>query len=302
VGEGLARPEGGRVPPVHPLVPPGEGRLQDLASVVNALEESGPDEVYNLGALSSVARSWSQPELTAEITGIGTMRLLEALRLTGLSNRVRFYQASSSEMYGRALTSPQDETTPFWPVHPYGMAKVFAHHTTVNYREVHGMFAVAGILFNHESPRRREEFVTRKISRAVARIALGLEDRIALGNLDARRDFGYAPEYVEAMWLMLQQPAPDEYVIATGVTHSVRDWVEEAFRVVGIEDWRRHVGHDPKLLRPTDITELRGDATKAASELGWRPRTSFQELVATMVQAELEAERSLLSDAGAAGA
>jgi GDPmannose 4,6-dehydratase len=204
-------------------------------------------------------------------------------------------------MYGRALISPQDETTPFWPVHPYAMAKVFAHHTTVNFREVHGMFAVAGILFNHESPRRGEEFVTRKISRGVARISLGLEELLVLGNLDARRDWGFAPEYVEAMWLMLQQPDPDDFVIATGTTHSVREWVEEAFRVVGIEDWPSHLKHDPDLLRPTDITELRGDASKANTTLGWRPRTSFRDLVTAMVEAELNRERAAMREAEVSG-
>jgi GDPmannose 4,6-dehydratase len=292
--QSLAGPTSDRVRALVPFVHLVQGDLQDLASLIKALEEAGPNEVYNLGALSSVARSWSQPELTAEITGLGALRLLEAIRLTGMADRVRFYKASSSEMYGRALSSPQDESTPYSPVHPYAMAKVFAHHTTVNFREVHGMFAVAGILFNHESPRRGEEFVTRKISRGVARISLGLEDRLVLGNLDARRDWGYAPEYVEAMWLMLQQPAADDFVIATGVTHSVRDWVQEAFRAVGVEDWRRYVEHDPELLRPTDITELRGDPSRAAAVLGWRARTAFEELVAIMVEAEVDRERSAL--------
>jgi GDPmannose 4,6-dehydratase len=298
----LAGPAADRVRGLLPFVRLVQGDLQDLGSLLQAVGETTPDEVYNLGALSSVARSWSQPELTAEITGLGTLRLLEAIRLAGLAGRVRFYQASSSEMFGRALTSPQDETTPFWPVHPYAMAKVFAHHTTVNFREVHGMFAVAGIVFNHESPRRGEEFVTRKICRGVARIALGLEERLVLGNLDARRDWGYAPEYVEAMWLMLQQDRPDDYVVATGVTHSVRDWAEEAFRVIGVEDWARHVDRDPDLLRPTDITELRGDASRAAVALGWAPRTGFRDLVRIMVEAEMDRERAAFHEAGRAGA
>lgn len=288
--QSLAGPKADRVrralPPVH-LV---EGDLQDLSSLIRVLERSQPDEVYNLGALSSVSRSWSQPELTAEVTGIGALRLLEAIRLVGLIDRVRFYQASSSEMYGRPAASPQDERTPFLPVHPYGVAKVFAHQTTVNFRQVHGLSAVCGILFNHESPRRGEEFVTRKIARGVARISLGRQESLVLGNLEIRRDWGYAPEYVEAMWLMLQHPEPDDYVIATGRTHSVKDFVGTAFRVVGIEDWRPYIRQDPALLRPTDIPELCGDASKAAEALGWVSRTRFEDLVRIMVEAELKRE------------
>jgi GDPmannose 4,6-dehydratase len=294
--QSLATPRSRSVRRLLPFATLLEGDLQDLASLIQVLESADPDEVYNLAALSSVSRSWSQPELTAEITGLGALRLLEAIRLVGLAGRARFYQASSSEMFGRALASPQDETTPFMPVHPYAVAKVFAHHTTVNFREVHGLFGVCGILFNHESPRRGEEFVTRKITRGVARISLGLQEHIELGNLDVRRDWGYAPEYVEAMWRMVQQPEPDDYVIATGETHSVREFLAEAFRTVGIEDWEGHVRQDPGLLRPTDITELRGDASKARLVLGWTPGTPFAELVRTMVAADLEREAAPMAE------
>ncbi|MGQ0670366.1 MAG: GDP-mannose 4,6-dehydratase, partial [Actinomycetota bacterium] len=205
------------------------------------------------------------------------------------------YQASSSEMYGRATTSPQDESTPFAPVHPYAIAKVFAHHSVVSFRQAYGLFAACGILFNHESPRRGEEFVTRKISRGVARIALGLQDHLVLGDLDVRRDWGYAPEYVEAMWMMLQQPAPDDFVIATGVTHSVRDFLDVAFAEVGIADWRPLVRQDRGLFRPTDIAELRGDSSKARRVFGWQPRTGFEDLVRTMVAADLDRERAHLA-------
>lgn len=278
-----------------------EGDLRDLDSLTGAIESTQPDEIYNLGALSSVSQSWAQPQLTAEITGLGALRLLEAIGLNDMVDRVRFYQASSSEMFGRPLAAPQDENTPFNPIHPYAVAKVFAHHSTVNYRNAYGLFAAAGILFNHESPRRGDQFVTRKITRGVARIALGLQDHLSLGNLDARRDWGYAPEYVEAMWLMLQRPEPRDYVIATGVGHSVRDFVETAFRHIGIEDWTRHVRHDPSLLRPVDIVELRGDPSKAHAELGWEPRTSFDELVRMMVAAEREREGAAQNAFGQTG-
>lgn len=269
-----------------------EGDLQDLGSLIKAIERIRPDEVYNLGALSSVSRSWSQPELTAEITGLGALRLLEAVRLAGLLNTTRFYQASSSEMFGQATTSPQNESTPFAPIHPYAVAKVFAHHTTVNFRKAYGLFAVCGILFNHESPRRGEEFVTRKITRGVARIALGRQDRLVLGNLDVRRDWGYAPEYVEAMWKMLQRPEPDDFVIATGTTHSVRDFLDSSFRRAGISDWEGLVDTDPSLTRPADIGELCGDSSRAREVLDWHPRTEFEELVGIMVDADIEREKA----------
>jgi GDPmannose 4,6-dehydratase len=281
-----------------PFVEMVEGDLGDLASLVKALERMQPDEVYNLGALSSVSRSWSQPELTAEITGLGTLRLLEAIRLAGLAGTTRFYQASSSEMFGQAQMSPQNENTPFAPIHPYAVAKVFAHHTTANFRQAHGLYAVCGILFNHESPRRGEEFVTRKITRGVARIALGRQDRLALGNLDVRRDWGYAPEYVEAMWKMLQQPEPDDFVIATGITHSVREFLDSAFRHAGISDWEGLVDTDPSLARPADIEELCGDASKAREVLDWNPHTEFEELVGIMVDADTEREKAAPNPTG----
>jgi len=267
-----------------------EAELQDLASLVAVLDDLRPDEIYNLAALSSVSRSWAQPELTAEVTGLGVLRLLEAIRLAGLLETTRFYQASSSEMFGHARESPQNEGTPFSPVHPYAVAKVFAHQTTVNFREAYGLFAVCGILFNHESPRRGEDFVTRKITRAVARIAMGRQPDLTLGTLDVRRDWGYAPEYVEAMWLMLQEPNPDDYVVATGITHSVREFVEVAFRHAGIDDWEARVTSDPELRRPADIPELRGDAAKAREALGWSPRTGFDQIVRAMVDEDLRLE------------
>lgn len=275
-----------------PFVELVEGDLRDLASLVKALERMQPDEVYNLGALSSVAHSWSDPELTAEVTGLGTLRILKAIRLTGLLSTTRFYQASSSEMFGQAKMSPQNENTPFAPIHPYAVAKVFAHHTTVNFRQAHGLYAVCGILFNHESPRRGEEFVTRKITRGVARIALGRQDRLALGNLDVRRDWGYAPEYVEAMWKMLHQPEPGDFVIATGTTHSVRDFLDSSFRHAGISDWEGLVDTDPSLARPADIGELCGDSSKAREVLDWHPRTEFEELAGIMVDADMEREKA----------
>ena len=268
-----------------------EGDLQDLGSLISLLDAVAPDEVYNLGAASSVGRSFAQPEITADVTAIGALRLLEALRVRdGGSGAVRLYQASSSEMFGTARVSPQDELTPFHPRSPYAVAKVFAHHTTVNYREAYGLHASAGIAFNHESPRRGIDFVTRKISIGVARVRLGLQETIALGNLGAGRDWGFAGDYVEAMWLMLQQPEPDDYVLATGETHTVHDFVEVAFAAAGIDDWARHVVHDPRLLRPADIDVLVGDASKARERLGWKPRVSFPELVRMMVEADLEQE------------
>ncbi|MFI1195080.1 GDP-mannose 4,6-dehydratase [Micromonospora sp. NPDC020750] len=281
-----------RVPRVKQIVPSVrllDGDLRDLPSLISALDTAQPDEVYNLGAVSFVGMSWQQAELTSEITGIGVLRMLEAIQIHTHNEmgRVRFYQASSSEMFGKVREIPQTETTPFHPRSPYGVAKVFGHFMTVNYRESYGAHACSGILFNHESPRRGHEFVTRKVTRGVARIALGLQDRITLGNLEARRDWGFAGDYVEAMWLMLQQAEPDDYVIATGVTHSVRDLLDVAFHRVGIGDWARHVAQDPRLFRPAEVDLLVGDASKARSRLGWKPRSEFRSLVETMVDADL---------------
>jgi GDPmannose 4,6-dehydratase len=258
--------------------------LLDQASLMMALQEARPHEVYNLGAQSFVPTSWSQPVLTAEFTATGVTRLLEAIR--AVDPQIRFYQASSSEMFGKVLEVPQTEQTPFYPRSPYGVAKVYGHFITVNYRESYGMFAVSGILFNHESPRRGLEFVTRKISDGVARIKLGLATELRLGNLDAERDWGFAGDYVEAMWLMLQQAEPNDYVIATGETHSVRECVEVAFAHAGL-DHERHVVLDPAFLRPAEVDQLIGDPARARAELGWEPRTSFRELVEMMVDADI---------------
>jgi GDPmannose 4,6-dehydratase len=244
-----------------------------------------PDEVYNLGAQSHVAVSFELPDYTGIVDGVGTVRLLDALRAAG--TEARFYQASSSEMFG-STPPPQSETSPFHPRSPYAAAKVYAHHLTVNYREAYGMFAVSGILFNHESPRRGETFVTRKITRAVARIRAGLQDALWLGNLDARRDWGWAPDYVEAMWLMLQQDRADDYVVATGETHSVREFCHAAFAHAGL-DWERYVRFDARYERPTEVDALQGDASKARRELEWRPKVGFAELVANMVDADIAA-------------
>ena len=257
--------------------------LLDQASLAAALDEARPSEVYNLAAQSFVPTSWRQPVLTAEFTAVGVTRLLEALRSVDPS--IRYYQASSSEMYGRVRESPQTELTPFHPRSPYGVAKVYGHFITMNYRESYDLFAVSGILFNHESPRRGLEFVTRKITDGVARIKLGLADELRLGNLDAKRDWGFAGDYVRAMWLMLQRDEPDDYVIGTGVEHSVRDFVELAFEHAGV-DPERHVVIDEALLRPAEVDHLVADASKATKELGWRPTTSFEELVHMMVDAD----------------
>jgi GDPmannose 4,6-dehydratase len=258
--------------------------LTDSSSLVTWLNRIKPDEVYNLGAQSHVAVSFEMPEFTADTAGMGTLRLLEAIRHAEWP--VRFYQAGSSEMFGNVAVSPQTESTAFHPRSPYAVSKVFAHWMTVQYREAYGLFAVNGILFNHESPRRGATFLTRKVTRGVAAIVAGKAQKIFLGNLDAKRDWGYAPEYVEAMWLMLQQPEPDDYVIATGETHSVREFVEAAFALVGL-DWREHVEIDPRYFRPTEVDELCGDASKAAASLGWRPRTTFEGLVRLMLEADL---------------
>jgi GDPmannose 4,6-dehydratase len=259
--------------------------LLDQHSLTIAVQEVRPDEVYNLAAQSYVPTSFSQPVLTGEFTALGVTRILEAIRLA--HPEARFYQASSSEMFGKVLEHPQHEGTPFYPRSPYGVAKVYGHWITVNYRESYGLYAVSGILFNHESPRRGIEFVTRKVSDGVARIKLGLARELRLGNLDARRDWGYAPDYVEAMWRMLQQPEPRDYVIGTGIMHSVRDLVQIAFTHVGL-DWRDHVVVDPALVRPAEVDMLQADASRARRELGWEPRVDFETMVRMMVDADLE--------------
>jgi len=267
--------------------------LLDQLSIVSLLDKVRPHELYNLAAQSFVPTSFSQPLLTAEFTGLGVTRMLEAIRLVDPS--IRFYQASSSEMFGRVQSEPQNESTPFWPRSPYGAAKAYGHWITVNYRESYGMFACSGILFNHDSPLRGKEFVTRKVSDAVARIKLGVQDKLMLGNLDAQRDWGFAGDYVEAMWMMLNQDEPDDYVIATGEKHSVRDLVDLAFRHVGL-DWKKHVEVDPALMRPADVNTLCGDAGKARAKLGWTPKVNFDELVAMMVDADLERVAQSLDD------
>ena len=273
------------------------GDLMDLSSLHRALTVSQPDEVYNLGAISYVAYSWQNAHVTTDVTGKGVLNILEATRAYAGDDlhRVRFYQASSSEMFGRAQEVPQRETTLLWPRSPYGVAKVFGHYLTINYRESYGMHASSGILFNHESPRRGHEFVTRKISRAVARISLQLQDTLTLGNLDATRDWGFAGDYVEAMWLMLQQPEADDYVVATGQTHAITEFLDAAFAHVGIDDWQRYVVQDPALFRPAEVDALIGDATKARTRLGWAPRVGFAELVAKMVEADVKEQWSLKS-------
>jgi GDPmannose 4,6-dehydratase len=259
--------------------------LLDQHSLTVVLQETRPDEVYNLAAQSYVPTSWTQPVLTGEFTALGVTRILEAIRL--VHPAAKFYQASSSEMFGRVSQTPQQENTPFYPRSPYGVAKVYGHWITVNYRESYDLYAVSGILFNHESPRRGIEFVTRKVTDGVARVKLGLTTEIRLGNLDARRDWGYAGDYVDAMWRMLQQPAPRDYVIGTGQTHSVRELVEAAFAHVGL-DWRKHVVSDPKYMRPAEVDLLQADPSKARAELGWAPKVRFDQLVAMMVDADLE--------------
>ena len=275
-----------------PFVQPVPGDLADLPSLMKALEVAQPDEVYNLGAISFVAMSFNQAELTANITGLGVLRMLEAVRIVGGStnNPVRFYQASSSEMFGKVRETPQTELTPFHPRSPYGCAKVFGHDIVVNYRESYDLFACSGILFNHEGPRRGLEFVTRKITNAVARIKLGLQQEVVLGNIDSKRDWGYAGDYVRAMWLMLQQDEPDDYVVATGETHSVEEFLGRAFAEVGIEDWRPYVRQDERFLRPAEVDLLFGDPTKAREKLGWKPEVGFTELVRMMVAHDLDIE------------
>ena len=261
------------------------GDLTDQNSLLRCLKESNPDEVYNLGAMSFVGESWNTPENTGNVNGMGVLRMLEAIKEYG--NPTKFYQASTSEMFGRMVENPAKESTPFYPRSPYGVAKLYGHWITKNYRESYDMFATSGILFNHESERRGIEFVTRKISDGVARIHAGLQDKLMLGNLDSYRDWGYAPDYCEAMWLMLQQDKPDDYVIATGETHSIRDFLDAAFQHIGITDWHGYIGTDERFMRPAEVDVLRGDSTKAQTELGWKPKTSFYELVSKMVSNDI---------------
>jgi len=262
-----------------------QGDLLDQLSLITLLQSIKPHEVYNLAAQSFVPTSWAQPVLTAEFTAVGVTRMLEAIRL--VDKNIRFYQASSSEMYGKVRETPQNEETPFYPRSPYGVAKAYGHYITVNYRESYNMFAVSGILFNHESPRRGLEFVTRKVTDAVARIKLGLAKELRLGNLDAKRDWGFAGDYVKVMWLMLQQPKPDDYVISTGETHSVQELVEVAFGHVGL-DWNKYVKIDKAFLRPAEVDLLIGDCSKAKKELGWKPTVSFQQMIQMMVDSDMK--------------
>ena len=270
------------------------GDLTDFSSLIRALDKSRPDEVYNLGAISFVAYSWENAMLTTDVTAKGVLNMLEAVRLYAGDDpsRVRFYQASSSEMFGKAQEVPQRETTLLWPRSPYGVAKVFGHYMTINYRESYGMHASSGILFNHESPRRGHEFVTRKVSEAVARISLGLQDGVTMGDLDAKRDWGFAGDYVEAMWLMLQQDHADDYVISTGATHSIRELLDVAFARVGIEDWSGLVTQDPRYMRPAEVALLLGDSTKARETLGWTPKVGFTKLVEMMVDHDVALQRA----------
>ena len=294
--KGQANPKADMIRHEHPYVELVEGDLTDLSSLVRVIQVASPDEVYNLGAISFVAMSFQQAELTANVTGTGVLRMLEAIRMVGGAdnNPIRFYQASSSEMFGKVRETPQTERTPFYPRSPYGCAKVYGHDITVNYRESYGLFACSGILFNHESERRGIEFVTRKITNAAARIKLGLQSELALGNLEPQRDWGYAGDYVEAMWLMLQQDQPDDYVVATGETHSVREFVQKAFARVGLDDWERYVVTDPRFFRPAEVDLLVGDSSKAEEVLGWKRKVSFDDLVARMVDNDLAVEGARL--------
>lgn len=263
-----------------------EGDLQDQGSLVRAVKRSNPDEIYNLAAMSFVGTSWKQPIYTGDVTGLGAVRMLEAFREHAPD--AKFYQASSSEMFGNVDAEYRDENTEFKPRSPYATAKVYAHNSTVNYRQSFDLFACSGILFNHESPRRGKEFVTRKISDAVARIHLGMQEEVVLGNLEPRRDWGHAKDYVKAMWMMLQQDEPEDYVIATGEDYSVKDFLRKAFQVVGIDNWQDYVRQDEKFMRPADVSHLRGDSSKAKKEIGWEPEVSFDELVKEMVEKDIE--------------
>src|SRR4249920_2613772 len=269
------------------------GDLTDATNLIRIIQEVQPDEIYNLAAQSHVAVSFETPEYTANSDAVGTLRVLEAIRILGLENKTRFYQASTSEMFGKVQEIPQRETTPFYPRSPYGAAKVYAYWITVNYREAYDLFACNGILFNHESPRRGETFVTRKITKAAARIKLGVQKDLFLGNLDAKRDWGFAGDYIEAMWMMLQAPKAEDYVIATGETHTVREFLDVAFNRLQL-DWQKHVKIDTKYYRPTEVDLLIGDASKAKKALGWQPKVRFQELIAMMVDADLAVEKEKL--------
>ncbi|MEX2159757.1 MAG: GDP-mannose 4,6-dehydratase [Dehalococcoidia bacterium] len=294
---GQANPKRLLVESLLPDVKVIEGDLLDQASLINAVQRAQPDEVYNLGAISFVALSWNQAELTAETTGLGVLRMLEAIRLVSgatpsrseSGRGIKFYQASSSEMFGKVRESPQNENTTFYPRSPYGVAKVYGHYITVNFRESYNIFACSGILFNHESPRRGPEFVTRKLSLGAARIKLGKQKQLAMGNLDSKRDWGYAPDFVRAMHLMLQQPEPDTYVLGTGETHSGREFAELAFKHVGL-DCDDYITMDKQFLRPAEVDYLLADATKAREKLGWTPSVTFEELVRIMVESDLQAE------------
>ncbi len=271
------------------------GDIIDLSSLIRAFNVAQPDEIYNLGAISFVAYSWENATLTSEVTGQGVLNVLEATRLyaAGDISKVRFYQASSSEMFGKVQEVPQRETTLLWPRSPYGVAKVFGHYMTINYRESYGLHASSGILFNHESPRRGPEFVTRKVTQAVARISLGLQESVSLGNLEAKRDWGFAGDYVDAMWRMLQADEADDYVVATGETHSIRELLDIAFARVGIEDWEPHVYVDPQFFRPAEVDLLIGDPAKAKEKLGWTPTVTFSDLVEMMVDNDVAEQRAL---------
>jgi GDPmannose 4,6-dehydratase len=289
---GQSNPKAGIVQAETPSLELVDGDLRDLSSLIAAMERVQPDEVYNLGAISFVHLSFTQPELTAEITGLGVLRMLEAVRIVGGSanNPIRFYQASSSEMFGKVRETPQNELTPFHPRSPYGVAKVFGHHMTVNYREAYGLHASSGILFNHEGERRGLEFYTRKVTNGLARIRLGLQDKIVLGNLNFSRDWGYAGDFVEAMWLMLQQDEPDDYVVATGEAHTGRQFLDIASQIAGYDDWTEIVEQDVRFERPTEVDLLMGDATKAREVLGWAPKVTFDGLVKLMYDADLAEE------------
>ena len=283
-------------PVIEQLVPEVElveGDLTDMSSLVAAMEYAQPDEVYNLAAISFVALSFKQPELTGNITGLGALRLLEAIRqVDGGSGRIRYYQASTSELYGKVREIPQTELTPFHPRSPYGVAKAYAHYMTINYRESYNMFTSCGILFNHESPRRGYEFVTRKVTSSVARIKLGMQKDIVMGNLDSKRDWGFAGDYVEGMWRMLQQDAPDDYVLATGETHSIHELLDTAFKAADIDDWKDMVKQDPRFMRPAEVDLLIGDPSKAKAKLGWEPKVKFDELIKMMVASDLKIEQA----------
>ena len=297
--KGQNNPKGDLIQAELPYVELVSGDLSDLPSLVAALEHTQPDEVYNLGGISFVPLSFRQAELTANVTGLGVLRMLEAIRMVGGSqgNPIRYYQASSSEMFGKVRETPQTELTPFHPRSPYGAAKVFGHHITVNYRESYGLFACSGILFNHESERRGLEFASRKVTNAVARIKLGLQSELVLGVLDTKRDWGYAGDYVEAMWAMLQQPEPDDYVVATGKTHTLREFLDLAFAAADLGAWEPYVRQDERFFRPAEVDLLVGDAAKARERLGWQPKVDFPSLVERMVRHDLKVESEKITRA-----